>query len=370
MDAKLKICVISPRFAIAGVPLAQLRFARALAAAGHDVDVIIVQVNPGLTVPEVPGVRIMKWDISKVRGIIWPLRNYLRQAKPDVVFSAEDHLTTILLMTAVLAGSNAKISGSSRVSPLTTFSNTPFTKKWVLKNALRSLFWRADALTCVSKDMVKQFHQVFDKPPHVDVYNIINDASARERIAEPIEEPWLTDKKLPVLVAAGTLTWRKNFGLLIDAVALLKQRGVTVRTIILGEGHKRPELEKQIADYGLGDVVKLPGAVANPLKYFAHADVFVLTSRFEGLPNVLIEAMVAGCTPVATDCPTGPAEVLTDKRFGYLVPTEDAPAMAGAIEEALKHPITEEALAEAVAPFSEQAVIARHFEILGLQGAN
>lgn len=357
---------MTPRFAVAGVPLAQLRFARALAAAGHDVDLIIAHVNDGLTVPPCPGVKVIIWDYPKVRSLFLPLQRYLRSARPDVVFSAEDHLTTIVLASAVLARSTAKISGSSRVSPLSTFSNIPLTTKWFLKQALKRLFWRADALTCVSQDMVSQFRQVFTDPPHVCVYNIVDDASARERLAEPVDEEWLTDKQHPVVLAAGTLTWRKNFGLLIDALALLKERGVTVRAIVLGEGHKRVELEQQIARYGLQDQVKLPGAVTNPLKYFSAADVFVLTSHFEGLPNVLIEAMVAGCTPVATDCPTGPAEVLTDERFGYLVPTEDAPRMADAIERALHRPASKEALAEAVRPFSEDAVIKRHFDVLGL----
>lgn len=363
---RLKICVLTPRYSIAGVALAQLRFARALASAGHDVDLIIAHVNYGLTVPDLPGVNMILWDYPQVRSLLLPLRRYLRTARPDVVFAAEDHLTTILLASAVLARSKVKISGSSRVSPITTFSNKPLTKKWFLKQGLERMFWRADALTCVSRDMVDQFRQVFTDPPHVCVYNIVDDASARERLAEPLDEEWLTDKQLPVVMAAGTLTWRKNFALLIDALSILKQRGVIVRAIILGEGHKRRELEQQIADEGLQAQVKLPGAVANPLKYFARADVFVLTSRFEGLPNVLIEAMVAGCTPVATDCPTGPAEVLTDDRFGYLVPTEDPASMADAIERAIQTPATKEALAEAVTPFSEDAVIRRHFEVLGL----
>jgi glycosyltransferase involved in cell wall biosynthesis len=120
-------------------------------------------------------------------------------------------------------------------------------------------------------------------------------------------------------------------------------------------------------ELGLSDNILLQGFVDNPLKYFAGADVFVLSSHVEGLPNVLVEAMMCGCTPVSTDCPTGPREVLHDGKYGYLVPMRDPDAMAAGIEQALDKPIPEQLLAEAIAPFEENAVIERHFEVLGLK---
>ena len=122
-----------------------------------------------------------------------------------------------------------------------------------------------------------------------------------------------------------------------------------------------------IVKLGLTAVVRLQGYVENPLKFFAHADVFVLSSHVEGLPNVLIEAMMCGCTPVSTDCPTGPREVLQNGKYGYLVPVGDPVAMAAAVEQALCHPIPRNLLAEAILPFREGAVIERHFEVLGLK---
>ena len=104
----------------------------------------------------------------------------------------------------------------------------------------------------------------------------------------------------------------------------------------------------------------------NPLKYYAQSDVFVLSSLVEGLPNVLVEAMMCGCTAVSTDCPTGPREVLRDGKFGYLVPVRDPEAMAAAIQKALDYPTPASLLAEAVSPFEVNTVIDRHFEVLGL----
>ncbi len=138
--------------------------------------------------------------------------------------------------------------------------------------------------------------------------------------------------------------------------------------IIFGDGPLRSELEALIVELDLSNVVKLQGHVENPLKYFAKADIFVLSSYAEGLPNVLIEGMMCGCTPVSTDCPTGPREVIQDGKYGYLVPMRDPVAMAAGIEGALDNPIPKDRLAEAVRPFEEGAVIERHFELLGLTG--
>lgn len=364
----MKVCVVTPLFAIAGVPLAQLRFARALADYGHQVDLIVGRLNPGYRLPEVPGVNVLLWDRPNVRSMLVPLWRYLRAARPEVVFSAEDHLNAVVLLAAIVSGSKAKISGSSRVTPFDTYSDVPFTKRWLLKQLMRAVMWRADVLTCVSQDMVEQYRQVFDSPPHVCVYNIVDDAGSRARMREPVEHQWLLRKDGPMLVAAGRLAYWKGFPDLIRAMKRLP-RERKARLLILGDGPQRPELEALVAELGLSDVIALAGYVENPLKFFARADVFVLSSHVEGMPNVLIEAMMCGCTPVSTDCPTGPREVLQGGKFGYLVPARDAAALAAGIERALDNPIDKALLGEAVRPFAEGAVLARHFELLGLPGA-
>lgn len=362
----MRICVVTPRYAFSGVPLAQTRFARALASIGHEVDLMIGRVDPDLTVPEMPGVNVIALQGRNVRSMFVPLWHYMRTSRPDVIFSAEDHLNTIVLLAAVAAGSRAKISGSSRVTPFDTYSRVPFTKRWLLKHVSRALTWRADVLTCVSQDMVDQYRRVFRSPRHVCVYNIVDDRASRMRISEPLDDPWFGERDRPTIVAAGTLAPWKGFPDLIRAVAQLIANGRPVRLAILGEGPSRLELENLILELGLSDAVRLVGRVDNPLKYFRKADAFVLSSHVEGLPNVLVEAMMCGCTPVSTDCPTGPREVLGDGRYGYLVPMRDPVAMAAGIERALDNPVPKERLAEAVRPFEQDAVLERHFELLGL----
>jgi glycosyltransferase involved in cell wall biosynthesis len=363
----MKITIITPRFAISGVPLAQIRFARAWSARGHDVRLIIGKVEAGYEVPSVPGVVVEHLNKSKVREMLVPLIRHLRKEKPDILFSAEDHLNAMALIAALISGSKVKTSGSSRVLPTDrlAYSDKPLSKGWLLKNVMKALMWRADALTCVSQDMVGMYQKMFRNSPHVCVYNIIKDEASLAKAKEPVEHPWLSNKSLPVVISAGTLTRRKGFADLINAFAIA-QASTPMRLIILGDGYLMDELTSLARELGIEDKVSLPGNVLNPLKYFSRANVFVLSSYAEGMPNVLVEAMMCGCTPVATDCPTGPRELLDDGRIGFLLPMGDVASMADAILKAVQAPTSPAVLAKAVMPFEDSAVLDSHLRVLGL----
>jgi glycosyltransferase involved in cell wall biosynthesis len=361
----LKIAVITPLFALSGVPLAQIRFARALGNAGHDVDLLLGQINPTLEFPALVNFRLINLNKPRVAALLVPIMKYLRTTQPEVVFSAEDHLNAVVLIALRLTNSRAKFSGSSRVTPFDTYSNRVLSKRWWLKQVMKRVMSRADVLTCVSQDMVGQYRAVFGAAPHVCIYNIVDDKDSRRQMSEPLTHAWLDADDRPVLVAAGQLAPWKAFTDLIKAMKLLVPN-VSCKLIILGDGPQRAELEHLIGELRLGDHVHLEGYVSNPLKYFRRAKVFALTSLVEGLPNVLVEAMMCGCTPAATDCPTGPREVLQDGKYGYLAPVGDVTAIARAIGEALHHPVAASLLEQAVEPFSEHVVLEAHFRSLGI----
>lgn len=363
---KMRVSFFIARYSISGVPLAQIRLAKAFHRRGHQVEIIFGYVPDELVVPLMEGIIVTNLDQSRTYKLLMPIASFLKKNKPDVVFSAEDHLNAIVTIALILARSRAKLSVSSRVNPFDTYPKRLFSKGTVLKQLMRIVMQRADALTCVSKDMVEQYRTIFHRAPHVSVYNIIDDDSIRQRMLEPTEDPWfLHEDGIPTLVAAGRLEPCKGFDTLINAVnELVKIR--QVRLMILGDGPSRAELESLIERNGLQHTIRMPGYEMNPLKYFRNADVFVLSSRLEGLPNVLVEAIVCGCTPVATDCPTGPREVLQNGKYGYLVPVDDHLAMAAAINQALDSPISAELLSEAVKPFAEGPVMDRYFKILEL----
>lgn len=364
----MRICVVVARFSFTGVPLTQIRFARALAARGHQVDLVFGQVPPGTQLPDIGEAKLVVLGRAAASGMLFPLCRHLRRTKPDAIFSSQDNLNGFVLLAAILTRSRAKISGSSRVNPFYTYSNRRFTRKWVYKQAMRLVMWRADALTCVSQGMVEEYRALFRDPPHVAVYNLVDDAPSRARIGAPVDHPWFVDKTHPVVVSAGTLSPRKGFGDLVAAFSRLIESGRDLRLVIFGEGPSRGELEQQVRDLGLQDRVSLPGNVPNPLRYFARAEVFAMTSYFEGLGNVLIEAMMCGCSLVATDCPSGPAEILGFGRYGRVVPVGDTAALADAIAAQLDKPTAPAILAEGVRRFGEDAVLSRHFELLGMTG--
>jgi glycosyltransferase involved in cell wall biosynthesis len=363
----MKICVITGTYALSGVPLAQMRLSRALGGLGHEVDFAIGMINPGNTTPTLENASTTVFGKARVAAMILPLVRYFRQQKPDVVFSAGDHLNAIVLIAAVIARSKAKISCSSRVTPFDTYSSVFLSKGWILKCVMRAVMGRADAMTCVSEDMVIQYRQIFANAPHRCIYNIVVDERSTDRMMEAVDEPWLLDGAGPILVCAGSLEPWKGFGDLIRAMALVPAE-LGARLLVLGDGSLRSELHALVYQLGLQDRVKFVGYVENPLKYFRHSDVFVLSSHVEGLPNVLVEAMMCGCTPVATDCPTGPREVLQEGKAGYLVPVSDAQAMASAIVEAISTPVPARILKDAIAEFTVDKVLDKHFEMLGIHG--
>jgi len=361
----MKITVVTPRFTIAGVPLAQQRFARALAAQGYDVDLIIGYIEPGNELQKLKDINIIDLNKTSAKKMFWPLVKYFFIQKPQVVFSAEDHLNIIVLLASIFSLSKAKISCSSRVTPFDTYSNILFSKGWILKQFTKSLMWKATVLSCVSRDMVEQYREVFSNSPHICIYNIIDDIESRKKMHYPQKHPWLNNKKCPVIIGAGKLAEWKGFDNLINAVAECKKT-IDVKLIILGDGPLKMRLNSQIKELNLEDSIELAGYVDNPLNFYFNADVFVLSSRVEGLPNVLVEAMMCGCTPVSTDCPTGPRELLQDGKYGYIVPVDEHKKLAKAIISAIDTPIEQEKLQEAVKPFKEKTVIKSHFDALGL----
>ena len=231
----MKITVVTPRFTIAGVPLAQQRFARALAAQGHDVDLVIGYIEPGNQLQELDDINIINLNKPMARKLLWPLTKYFFIHKPSIIFSAEDHLNIIVLLASIFSFSNAKVSGSSRVTPFDTYSNIFLSKGWILKQLTKMLMWRASVLSCVSQDMVEQYKEVFTNPPHICIYNIVDDKDSRKKMLYPQNHPWLVNKKCPVIIGAGKLAEWKGFDNLIQALAECKKR-IEIKLIILGDG--------------------------------------------------------------------------------------------------------------------------------------
>jgi glycosyltransferase involved in cell wall biosynthesis len=159
------------------------------------------------------------------------------------------------------------------------------------------------------------------------------DEGIEVQVQEAVEHGWFSEPT-PVIVSVGRLSKEKGYPYLLQAVArILPQR--QVRLVIVGEGPQRAELESLARELGIAESVDLIGYRENPFKYLARAQLFVLSSLWEGLPGVLVEAMACGAPVVATDCRSGPSEIITNDAEGLLVPTADVEALAEAMLKVL-----------------------------------
>ncbi len=182
-----------------------------------------------------------------------------------------------------------------------------------------------------------------------------------EAASAPPPHPWFEDVTRPIVLGVGRLAVQKDFPALVDAFAIVR-REHRARLVILGEGPERATIEAHIRRHGLEDSVALPGFVDNPYACMARAAVLALSSRWEGLPTVLIEGLAVGTPVVSIDCPSGPREILRNGELGRLVPPGDVPALAGAIASALtsgRPPIPSDALR----PFMPDVVLDQYQEM-------
>jgi glycosyltransferase involved in cell wall biosynthesis len=181
----------------------------------------------------------------------------------------------------------------------------------------------------------------------------------------PAPHPWLARGDAPVIMGVGRLHPQKDFASLIRAFAAV-HHARPCRLIILGEGEERARLEALANRLDVGPAVSLPGFVTNPYAYLARASVFVLSSAWEGSPNALAEALAVGTPVVATDCPSGPRELLAEGRYGPLVPVGDVDRLALAIAEVLDAPIDPGVLRGAVCHLTLEGSVDKYLHLLGL----
>ena len=239
--------------------------------------------------------------------------------------------------------------------------------RWRRRRRRRSRYLFANAAHCVavSQGVSESLADAIGVPSEkiTTIYNPVVTPDIAKRAAEQPNHPWFLDHGEPIILAAGRFEKQKDYPTLIRAFARVSVRR-PCRLIILGEGSKRTEIEGLVQEFNLTDRVSLPGWVENPFAFMARASLFVLSSRWEGLPTVLVEALACGCPCVSTDCPSGPAEILQDGEFGVLVPVGDSEALAEAMERVLDAPPDRRLLQQRAAYFSADRAVAAYEELI------
>lgn len=313
--------------------------------------------------------------------LIPPLVRYLQKEKPDYVFS---HLPIANVLT-VISKLIARIPVSIFLVEHTLLFNTLIQrekrsltdnpKKFDILPTLLPIMMQwfyplANGIIAVSKGLAQELETNLKlKLNSVQViYNPVIDDSLLCKSHLPLEHPWFQPNQPPVLLAIGRLTAQKDYQTLLYAFARFREKCLA-KLLILGEGELRPQLEKLVSDLGLQNDISLPGFVSNPYPYMSRASALILSSVWEALPTVLIEAMACGCQAISTNCPYGPDEILEQGKYGWLVPVGDVSALAAAIQQAVVSPINPDTLKLRSQNFTVEQAVSNYLTIIELKKA-
>ena len=360
-----KVAIFLQDLGDGGAERNMLRLAIGLRRAGLDVELVLVR-EEGIFLSEVPAcLRIVHLGVKRTAFSLWPLVRYLRSARPAVLMSALAHVNVIAILAAFLAQSKARVVITERNTTTEVIAaNAGRLEGWVHR-LTPWVYPRANRIVAVSKGVAEDLGQFLRLPPErIDVvYNPVVTPQLEVQAADPPGHGWFSDGGPPVVLAVGRLTRQKGFSNLLRAFHEMRRKH-KLRLVILGEGPDRADLEFLVQRLGLQDCVDLPGFSNNPFALMARSKLFVLSSEWEGLPTVLVEALACGTPVVATDCRSGPREILDHGRYGRLVPVGDSRALAHAMTATLDNPLPRVELQQRAACFSAELAVRRYQEIL------
>jgi glycosyltransferase involved in cell wall biosynthesis len=361
----MKVALIMPTLTIGGVERVMLELAQGFCKEGLMVDLVVSDAS-GLLKKAIPkGVRLIDLKSRRVLWSIFRLVKYLREYSPDVTISAKDYQNIVVLWAVKFSGVATKAVVTTHIDVSVDWKQSKGLKSRLIPYLVRYCYPWADHVVTVSQGARNSLAKIAGLPMEKIkvIYNPVITPELLVKADEPLDCPWFAPKEPPVLLSVGRLTEQKDYTTLIRAFALVRKER-SARLMILGDGEDRPKLEALVQELGLEGEVALPGFVDNPYKYMKRSAVFVLSSKWEGLPTALIEALACGCPVVSTDCPSGPAEILEEGKWGPLVPVGDAHSLAKAIVQVLERPPDRELLRKRGLEFSAERAVQQYLELL------
>ena len=361
--SKERLALFLPGLYEGGAERIILNLAKGIAAQGHAVDLVLARAE-GPYMGQIPdSVRLVDLKAARVLSSVPALIRYIKREQPTAMLSAL-FTNIIALWARRLAGSPTRVVISEHNTLSSVVGNQNDLRwQWYPRLAGWCYPW-ADRIVAVSKGIADDLAETTTIPrDRIQViYNPVITSDLREKSEEALDHPWFRTGEPPVILAVGRLTAQKAFDVLIRAFACVRKKR-PARLLVLGEGELRPRLQALIRDLGLEQDVSLAGFVQNPYPYMAHASVLALSSRWEGLPTVLIEALYLGTPIVATDCAKGTREILMDGHYGRLVPVDAPGALADAIEASLDTRSTQPP-SESWQPYESDFVVDRYLSLL------
>ena len=363
---KMKLALFLPSLRGGGAERVMVNLAQGFVERGLQVDLVLAKAEGSYLSQVPPEVRVVDLGARRVLYSLPGLVRYLRQERPQAMLSALNHANIVAIWAKMLARVKMRLVVAEHNTLSRSTENAPSVRAKFMPFLIKAFYPYADAVVAVSRGVAEDLIARTGLPAEKIkvIYNPVVTPELFTKAEEPLDHPWFRPGEPPVILGVGRLTKQKDFPTLIRAFALVRKERLA-RLMILGEGEERPNLEALVRELGLEEDVALPGFVENPYKYMKRAAVFVLSSRWEGFGVVLVEAMALGTPVIATDCPSGPAEILEDGRWGRLVPVGDHKALAEAILQVLKE---EKVGASARAlMFSVERILKEYTNVLGVK---
>lgn len=360
-ESRPPIAVFASFSGSGGVERMVVNLLRGFVDEGRQVDLLLVrEQSPHLArLPE--AVSVISLGTAHTFLAFPALARYLRRRRPAALLAVKDRAGRTAVLARRLARTDTRIVLRLGTNLSTAMEDRPRIDRWLRYWPIRRLYPKIDRIVAVSEGVADDTAAIA-RIPRESISVIRNPVITPELArlaAEPCAHPWFHPGGPPVILGAGRLQRQKDFPTLIRAFERVR-RDHPCRLVIIGEGNGRKDLEALIAQLGLTADIDLPGFQTNPFPFVAGADLFVLSSAWEGSPNVLTEAMALGTAVVSTDCPSGPHELLDGGRLGPLVPVGDARELAHAMSETLDHRPRAQTLVDAVAAYN-QAQSARQY---------
>lgn len=363
-----RLAMVLADLARGGIGKMRVHLANAFAAEGVAVDLLLARTDSPYRALIGDGVRVVELGTSHAWFGVPRTALYLLRERPDVVLTQRSRVNALVLRSRALCGLKMPVHSTFNTNQSAQLASLAPAKARTQLAQMRRWYPENDGLIAISHGVADDAAALLglDRAAMRIIYNPVVTPELHARAAEPPAHAWFTDGGAPVLLAVGRLEPQKDFATLLDAFARFTAGGGDYRLLILGEGKLRGALEARVAQLGLASRVALPGFVGNPYPYMAAARLLVMSSAWEGLGNVLVEALALGTPVVSTDCPNGPAEILEHGRHGRLVPVGDAAALADAIAATLAAPLPAAQLQAATARFTLATAAAQYLDALGL----
>jgi glycosyltransferase involved in cell wall biosynthesis len=359
-----RVAMLHRGMAGGGIERSLVNLAEGLLARGCSVDFVLFRGDgPHMAgIPE--SARVICLETDRTLIAIAPLVGYLRRERPAAMLSFIPQTNLIAVLAAALARADTRIAVSDRNHVSSRREVAPL-KDRVAYRICPLAYRHADRLVANSVGVADDVADQYTIPrERIEViYNPVTGPFIEEAARRPMDHPWFADGQPPVFLNMGRLAPQKDQAMLLRAFARVRARR-PARLMILGEGPLRSELEGLVSELEIEESVALPGFVAEPFGYLARSAAFILSSRFEGCPNVVVEALACGTPVVSTDCPSGPSEILDSGRFGTLVPVGDEIAMSAAMEAVLDSPPAAEMLRSRATIFSIDRAAERYERLL------